>query len=303
MRLLSSGLSNDNYVMGHCQPGNCQPGNRVQNHYAVRVNRDVSSLGVGRENEVWAWRQAASGGLAPELLWVSPDYHCYLSRYVADASLNIVNTAGTMRSGAMIAALLAGPLPTAPSSRAVTRLQELLCQLAALPVPELTVSTLEQWQTYYSALQASVTSASADVQQAICRVFDRRPQILEWITTMTDAQQGRWQFCHRDLNPCNVLWPADHPCLAIDFEYTCSAGPLNELATVLATHGWSATDTRWLCREYLTQLGLTDMPHQAIAAAVNMYWIFSCCWALLQAVAHKEQQHMDWFRQSELMLP
>ncbi|MGI2261265.1 phosphotransferase [Shewanella sp. GXUN23E] len=314
--LLSSGLSNDNYVLGqgaaprrqHCHGVNDSHSEQCDgalSRLALRVNRDVAALGVGRVNEVWAWRQAASAGLAPALVWVSQDYHCYLSQYVPNEPPESTNTADSDsvlgRSGAMIVDLLGARPPSEPSNSAVSRLGNLLCQLATLPVPELTISTLEQWQRYDSALKAGMGDAPEGVQQGIYRILERRTQILDWITTVTDAQQGRLQFCHRDLNPANLLWSAQK-CLAIDFEYTCGAGPLNELATVLATHNWSAPDTHWLCHEYLSKLGYATLPYKAIVAAVNIYWVFSCCWALLQAAVHQEPQYMTWFSQSELML-
>ncbi len=40
---------------------------------------------------------------------------------------------------------------------------------------------------------------------------------------------------------------------------------------------------------------LTGDAHLAVAAAVDVYWLFACCWALQMAWDNQQQSYLDWF--------
>ncbi|BDM64759.1 aminoglycoside phosphotransferase [Shewanella sp. NFH-SH190041] len=194
----------------------------------------------------------------------------------------------------------------------VEALLTLLLSLARLPLPEHKITATVQWQQYHDALiklqsleststlvvggikepieqfaadrDKAVNTRKKAVQQGAAQLLQCSAQIAHWLTLMAQGENGWEQFCHRDLNPANLLRCGDSLC-CIDFEYACAGGPLAELATVLATHGLSDAECLALSAGYIHALGLPDCNAMQIDAAVNIYWLFSACWALLQASA------------------
>jgi thiamine kinase-like enzyme len=84
----------------------------------------------------------------------------------------------------------------------------------------------------------------------------------------------------------------------IDFEYCCSSHPLFELAGVIACHRLSPSARQWLIQQYLdNHPHLTSNSVQALGAALDIFWLYSCAWALQMADRHCNDHHefFSWF--------
>ncbi|MCL1039709.1 phosphotransferase [Shewanella submarina] len=286
---LSGGLSNNNYLLAETR--------------VLRVNRNLDGLGSGRVNEIKAWETAAGKELAPALYDVSKGYEYYLSQYLRDGcpdKQGMQQISSKQLSSALLESC-GDRFKEQSISSHMHALLELMLGLGRLPLPEYRIDASKQWHTYQQALLDVRRSATAPLCRAIDTLLVRQVQVSDWITSMESAQTGLEIFCHRDLNPLNLL-RADDRLMAIDFEYACQSGPLNELATVLATHKLNHDEVCWLCHHYLNGIGLVDWKPQQVLASVNTYWVFSCCWALLQSAAQGDST-LPWFEEFYQLLP
>lgn len=299
--------------------------------WVLRVNREVAALGCGRVREVTAWRAAADRQLAPELMAVSADHRFYLSRYVDQRPIakppinqNVRNghaldlhpqaSAGemialpAMISGLAVTEALQQTAPAGATPRAKALLT-LMLGLAGQDVPDNLMTASRQWHSYRQSLLKLADSSSVACSGLSLTVSEALPKLVmqlvgrscefeSWLQMMEGGlPNAALQFCHRDLNPENLLWDGQK-LLAIDFEYSCAAYPFSELATVLASHQLTAGEQSWLSREYLAAR-LPEAPSadwdNAVVASVNVYWLFSCCWALLQAAETHKTDYLDWY--------
>lgn len=183
-------------------------------------------------------------------------------------------------------------------NRAHSLLLQLLQQLRVQATGPYHISITEQWQEYHGQLLAFAAADMGEAWQSrLAQLLSIQTQIHDWTATLADCLVEP-QFCHRDLNPHNLLLK-DNQLYCIDFEYATASHPLCELAVVLATHQLTPVQRYLLVRQYLAgHPGLTSDAIKAIPAAIEMYWVFAVYWALLMAAhtrGERQQEYFDWF--------
>ena len=178
-------------------------------------------------------------------------------------------------------------------------LLELLLQLRELPTGSYAISITEQWQEYHQqmlAYQASL-ELTHDWSERVAKLLGIQIDIKHWCNDLA-ACLIKPQFCHRDLNPHNLLLK-NNRLYCIDFEYATASHPLCELAVVLATHALTPIQQNELVTQYLSQHPyVTSHAVAAVPAAIDMYWVFACYWALLMAAqteASRSADYLAWF--------
>lgn len=178
-------------------------------------------------------------------------------------------------------------------------LLELLLQLRELPTGPYAISITEQWQEYHQqmlAYQASL-ALTHDWSERVAKLLGIQIDIKHWCDDLA-ACLIKPQFCHRDLNPHNLLLKSNR-LYCIDFEYATASHPLCELAVVLATHALTPAQQNELVTQYLSQHPyVTVHAVAAVPAAIDMYWVFACYWALLMAAQTEPSRSADylaWF--------
>uniref|UniRef100_UPI004048D97D phosphotransferase n=1 Tax=Shewanella baltica TaxID=62322 RepID=UPI004048D97D len=178
-------------------------------------------------------------------------------------------------------------------------LLELLLQLRELPTGPYAISITEQWQEYHQqmlAYQASLTTTH-NWNERVAKLLGIQIDIKHWCNDLA-ACLIKPQFCHRDLNPHNLLLKSNR-LYCIDFEYATASHPLCELAVVLATHALTPIQQNELVTQYLSQHPyVTAHAVAAVPAAIDMYWVFACYWALLMAAqteASRSADYLAWF--------
>ncbi|AAN55740.1 phosphotransferase [Shewanella oneidensis MR-1] len=191
-------------------------------------------------------------------------------------------------------ALLESQCPNRVHSLLLQLLQRLRLQSAG----PYHISVTEQWQQYHQQLLAfAATDKGSAWQTRLDLLLGLQPQIHRWTTVLADCLVAA-QFCHRDLNPHNLLLK-DNQLYCIDFEYATASHPLCELAVVLATHRLTPVQRHILVRQYLADHpGVTSTAITAVPAAIDMYWVFALYWALLiaaQTDAERQQEYLAWF--------
>lgn len=200
----------------------------------------------------------------------------------------------------------------------------LLLKLRELPAGPSAITMTQQWQRYHQQmctvadwLRVNTSDKSTPDTLALkwlaCadKLVAIMPCVKRWLVQM-EACEVRSQFCHRDLNPNNILFNGEN-LVCIDFEYAIASHPLYELATVLATHQLSAAQQRSLTLGYLHHHpNVNQAALAAVPSAVDLYWLFACYWALLMAAGNdgsaasflesphsinpiQSQQYLDWF--------
>ncbi|MGL4713095.1 MAG: phosphotransferase [Shewanella sp.] len=192
----------------------------------------------------------------------------------------------------------------------------LLLQLRDLPTGPYAMSITEQWQEYHHkilAYQASATFSEPVVRRVLplkqgsdigdSNTHNWNEQAAKLLAIQVDIQHWcddlaacliKPQFCHRDLNPHNVLLKNNRLC-CIDFEYATASHPLCELAVVLATHALTPHQQSELVKQYLSgHPYVTAKAVTAVPAAIDMYWVFACYWALLMAVQTEPNLRADY---------
>ncbi|MFB2781454.1 phosphotransferase [Shewanella mangrovisoli] len=183
-------------------------------------------------------------------------------------------------------------------NRAHSLLLQLLQRLRKQATGPYHISITEQWQEYHAQLLAFAAVDKGEAWQSrLAQLLSIQTQINGWTATLADCLVEP-QFCHRDLNPHNLLLK-DNQLYCIDFEYATTSHPLCELAVVLATHQLTPAQRHLLVRQYLAgHPGLTSDAIKAIPAAIEMYWVFAVYWALLMAAythGERQQEYFDWF--------
>ncbi len=271
---LSQGLSNQNFLLTIA-------GGETNKQYVLRINSDESDQICHRQAEIANWQLANHAGLAPALVYASSDQRYFLSEFVATK-----RDWSKLANSAVIEQYQGEIWPEAE-----IKLLQLLQQLCGLPKPDNHISSRQQWQIYLDDLQkCSVKLNQHDVfcqqwLQCYQQLLNCAEQV-QHILARLDACMIAKQYCHRDLNPHNILFKNDK-LYCIDFEYACASHPLTDLATVLATHRLSTKQQRWLITGYLTEHpNLTKDGITVLPAAIDLYWIFCCCWSLLMACYH-----------------
>lgn len=178
-------------------------------------------------------------------------------------------------------------------------LLELLLQLREQPTGPYAISITEQWQEYHQqmlAYQASL-ALTHDWSERVAKLLGIQIDIKHWCNDLA-ACLIKPQFCHRDLNPHNLLLKSNR-LYCIDFEYATASHPLCELAVVLATHALTPIQQNELVTQYLSQHPyVTAHAVAAVPAAIDMYWVFACYWALLMAAqteASRSADYLAWF--------
>lgn len=178
-------------------------------------------------------------------------------------------------------------------------LLELLLQLRELPTGPYAISITEQWQEYHQqmlAYQASLT-ATHNWNERVAKLLNIQIAIKDWCDNLA-ACLIKPQFCHRDLNPHNLLL-RNNRLYCIDFEYATASHPLCELAVVLATHALTPAQQNELVTQYLSEHPYVSVNAvAAVPAAIDMYWVFACYWALLMAAQTEPSRSADylaWF--------
>lgn len=183
-------------------------------------------------------------------------------------------------------------------NRAHSLLLQLLQRLREQATGPYHISITEQWLEYHGQLLAFAAVDKGEAwQNRLAQLLSIQTQIHGWTATLADCLVEP-QFCHRDLNPHNLLLK-DNQLYCIDFEYATASHPLCELAVVLATHQLTPAQRHLLVRQYLAgHPGLTSGAIKAIPAAIEMYWVFAVYWALLMAAhtqGERQQEYFDWF--------
>ncbi len=278
---LTQGLSNRNYYVRGVHASK-----DYESEWVLRLNSWASTQICDRPSEVAAWVDASEAGLAPNIVYISPQKDFYLSQFLAqndNRSWSVLNSAN-------------GSHPISNVAESWPKAEQLLLQLLdglkRLPLPKNVITVEQQWQTYYSRLsqmqqqlrfQQSSSSASL---AAWLQQFDLLHAQEDAVTAMLCLHERclvKNQFSHRDLNPFNILLVQDK-LNCIDFEYACSSHPLCDLASVISSHSLSSKQRKWLIESYLNnQINLNHHAQDAIPAAVDLYWVFAVCWALQMA--------------------
>jgi thiamine kinase-like enzyme len=256
-------------------------------------------------------------------VWVSDDKRFYLSQYI-EQSLPWSNFSGGFghqdASRPLEPILLTYHTDTATATNThsdaamgtgaktedgcdvVAALLRVLQNLMQLPLPEKSLTPRVQWQDYHCRLVTFSESlagthqfqrgrgrlCSQSWQQAFAKIVSMKDDIDTLLRLLEDCAVAN-QFCHRDLNPHNLLYTLDlfshkPKLVCIDFEYATASHPLFELASLVCTHKLTQAQV-----DALTELYIAENPnlnHNALAAmpaAINCYWLCCAAWALLMA--------------------
>lgn len=254
---LTDGLSNNNYLL-----------KTQQGSYLIRENTFHSTSLCDRGNEVECWQLAARANLAPKLLWFSSDKSYYLSEFVPQPQNKLLTPEN-------ILSLLGG--------------------LKSLPKPKLERTSHEQWIIYQKKLQLLFS----DIEQLISKVSrfqvefekwkllfqlieNKQRKIKAWTSDITAAIL-ELQYTHRDLNSENLIIK-DNKLICIDFEYSCAAEPLFDLASVIESNTLSELDKQTIAQRYLSKhRGVTVDAIKALPAMRKIHWCFFYYWAAFMA--------------------
>ncbi|CAD6365380.1 hypothetical protein SHEWT2_00556 [Shewanella hafniensis] len=311
---LSGGLSNHNYKIITPKAS-----------YVLRVNANATDIFCIREQEHFYWQQLAKAKVAPQLFWVSDDERYYLSEFIASDGIqdDPISEPATLFWRDLEKPLCARDFlqnakrdntqsTTIPHyGQAHILLLELLLKLRDLPAGPYAISVTEQWQEYhqqminYATLPTATETAIIHHRQLdsawhgrVTKLVGIQADIQRWADKLAACLVAP-QFCHRDLNPHNLLLQNNH-LFCIDFEYATASHPLCELAVVLATHALTPKQQHFLLDEYLKDHPYLTMDAAlAVPAAIELYWVFACYWALLMAAQQTESnrrtEYIAWF--------
>ena len=236
--------------------------------WVLRINNPLTNKLCPRANEVACWRSAEAAGLAPELKFVSDDFQYYLSRYV--------DTGDTWQKHYRSYANATGLL------------SELLDNVAKLPMPEHTLTPSTQWRFYEQEITSRLAQLNPVLKIAAADILALGTQALAVLTRL--EQNKSMRFCHRDLNPHNLLLEKNR-LLCIDFEYACTSDSRLELAALLAHHQLNHKQKNHLIDSQLS--GSRQEKIEALNDANLIYWLFTACWALLMCDDGKGAQ--SWY--------
>jgi thiamine kinase-like enzyme len=202
-------------------------------------------------------------------------------------------------------------------ARPVSLLLNLLRPLSQLPVPDVALTPRVQWQEYLARLtelaSAMAGSHSRGNRQSNLTLSKREHLPSQWhkgfsLLSSLGTEIEHWlvqletclvanQYCHRDLNPTNLLLVGDK-LQCIDFEYATASHPLFELASVISSHKFTPWQREALITQYLdVNPNVKPSGIDAMPAAINCYWLCCAAWALLMAAEQDEHQthHLSYF--------
>lgn len=253
---LCLGTSNQNFLL-----------NNDDGDWVLRINNPLTDRLCPRANEVACWRMAAQHNLAPELVFVACDYRYYLSRYVRET--------------------LPWQSHYSHHPQATQLIAELLQRLGRLPTPTHQVTPREQWLFYKDMLAQRAPEFTPKLHYIHKKIQDAETSIEAALTRL--GSDTALQFCHRDLNPNNLLL-AGNQLMCIDFEYACASIAGMELVALFATHTLSPAQKDLISTKIL---GLDARQRsQHLADAETLYWWFTVCWALMMCTDGREA--MNW---------
>ncbi|WP_133406415.1 phosphotransferase [Parashewanella tropica] len=252
---LTAGKSNRNFLI-----------NTPTQDYVLRVNSAESSFICDRENEIECWRIAEQSSLAPKLFWVSGDNNFYLSEYIQQ------------------------PIDKGYGLKEV---QKLLNALSTLPLPTKIITCEQQWQIYQQQVQSITTQLLQTNNFDLLTEYEQwnklkskldslQPNIKGWVDFL-ESLNVKPQFCHRDLNPENILIK-NGQLICIDFEYACQSHPLFELASLIENHDLTESDKKLIVTDYLkshSELNLSNRVEFEIAT--KLFWSFYDYWVVIMA--------------------
>lgn len=316
LRAIDIGLSNHSFCLTALSTSG------ATQRYLLRINAPVTDVICDRTNEVACWRSAEAAGLAPSLYWVDPLNRFYLAQWLDEASANAPNltpwqqfSARQSLSSAELAERVQGHSPASllhvsqqlplnhTEQQLLSKLQPLLQGLRQLPAPALDISLARQWQIYIERLQQMRNSnnfaqhAAKDGADWLQRFEQLQQFDCRSVLSQLDEVLIRHQYCHRDLSANNLLLTAER-LMCVDFEYCCSSHPLFELVGVLATHQLSPAAQQQLIGGYLLQHPyVTADALMALPAALDIFWLYSCAWALQMADGQCKDasEFFSWF--------
>ncbi len=323
---LTAGLSNDNFLFVGKLSGELRSQKMV-----LRVNSAQGTSICLRDAELNCWTQAQE--IAPKLIWVSDDKRYYVSEFIEQplpwAALEANRSADTIMAlmGCSSDALdetvgliddstavqKIGIEQASNASVSLTperKLLSLFLSLSKLDLPANHMKISQQWRIYQQKMAHAATDRddSSDASRGLSakwhsswhQLLALEALIEPWLDTVQACLVAP-QFCHRDLNPHNLLLKGEK-LYCIDFEYACASHPLFDLVSMLVTHDLNAQQTRFLIEE-----GIRHNPNlhrsalNAVEPCIKLFWLFACAWALLMAAeattAAQHQTYLEWFDQ------
>ncbi|UTA47140.1 phosphotransferase [Simiduia sp. 21SJ11W-1] len=227
--------------------------------WVLRINNPLTEALCPRANEVSCWQLAADAGLAPALEYVSDDHAIYISQFIAQATPWSAHYPHIENAPQLI--------------------DELLQSLAKLALPKHRVTPSQQW-AHYRQLLESHPAMPLHLQAECHQVLSLNDEMLQSLTRLSERENTR--FCHRDLNPHNLLLHKGR-LMCIDFEYACASDPRMELAALLTSH--TALNFEPDLLHHLA--GTASQQQQDLADAKLCYWVFTSAWSLLMCADGK----------------
>jgi len=229
---LPGGLTNGSYLL--------QAGSR---RLVLRLNAsNTASLGIDRAQEAAAWHAAATAGLAPELVYVDPQYRYLVSDYLCP-------TVGT-------------------DVTAVEPVATLLKRVHNLPLAGRPLAIAERAQHYWRSLAGhSLPGHWLRVQQQLHDFFQRR------------ATETELCFCHHDPVVQNLL-PCAGRLYLIDWEYAAPGDPYFDLAAYAHSAKLGSGGIRHLLDAYSD--GADEQDQRRFRQADFAYRYLEWLWLLVQ---------------------
>jgi aminoglycoside phosphotransferase (APT) family kinase protein len=210
-------------------------------------------------------------------------------------------------------------------AKPVSLLLNLLRPLSELPVPDVALTPRVQWQEYLARLtelastmgrahsrvnrQSNLTPPkkthlSSQWHRAFTQLSSLVTDIERWLVQLETCLVAN-QYCHRDLNPTNLLLVGDK-LQCIDFEYATASHPLFELASVITSHKLTLRQRDSLIEQYLAfNPNVKASGFEAMPAAINCYWLCCAAWALLMAAEQEEEsqtRYLAYFNQYQQLI-
>lgn len=309
---LEAGLSNSNFLFEGVMRTSVDDGN-VPQKMVLRVNSDHSDSMCCRANELNCWQLAHEQARAPALFWVSEDENYYVSEYIGQTTPIWASLESNKATDDIVRAMeesepsvrrdkTQDSVADIEIAKPEQKLFSLLAGLSQLPTPANEMSVRQQWVIYRTRLETAAENNSGTEQEKWLSSWRKLAgynlQIENWLRTM-ETCLIRPQYCHRDLNPHNLLLRGGK-LYCIDFEYACASHPLFDLASILATHNLTPEQTQFLITRVLgANPNMNSQAYDGIPAALNLFWLFSCAWALLMAAesgnGFQQSAYLTWF--------
>lgn len=309
---LEAGLSNSNFLFEGVVLSS-EVDNRIPQKMVLRMNSDHSDSMCCREDELNCWQLALEQDCAPALYWVSEDERYYVSEYIEQTRSIWARLERNRATDVIVRAMennessfrndqAQASIANFEGAEPEKKLLSLFTALSQLPTPDNEMSVRQQWVIYKTRLEIAAEKSN-DTEYGMWldawqKLADFNLHIESWLQGM-EACLIRPQYCHRDLNPHNLLLK-DGKLYCIDFEYACASHPLFDLASILATHNLNSDQIQYLITQVLrSNPNMNDEAGNAIPAALNLFWLFACAWALLMAAesgnGSQQLTYLAWF--------